>query len=95
MLRSRRVAFLAERMQILSSSSYGMSDEQYVNAVHSSNRLPARLTIYLAVLPSQVVRIVKDCAGCLEVDTVLSLVDPVLSFIPGKFHGRLCNGEYV
>ena len=66
-----------------------------MNAVHNSNRLPAQLTIYLAVLPSQVVRVVKNCPGCLEADTVLSLVDPVLSFFPGKFHGRLCNGEYV
>jgi len=29
----------------------GVSDEQQVNSVHDSNRLPSRLTVYLAVLP--------------------------------------------
>jgi hypothetical protein len=40
-------------------------------------------------------RIVKDQSGGLEADTVLLLVDPVLSFIPGKFHNRLGNDKYV
>jgi hypothetical protein len=52
-----------------------------MNAVDNSNRLPARLTVYLAVLPRQMMRIVKDQAGRLEADAVLLLVDPVLSFI--------------
>ena len=40
-------------------------------------------------------RIIKDQAGRLEADTVLSLVGLVLSFIPGKFHNRLCIDELV
>jgi len=40
-------------------------------------------------------RIVKDQAGRFEADAMLSLVDPVFSFVPGKFHNGLCVDEYV
>lgn len=41
------------------------------------------------------VRVVEDQFGRLEADTVLSLVDLILSFIPGKFRGSLCIDDYV
>jgi hypothetical protein len=66
-----------------------------MNSVHDSNRLPARLTVHLAVLPRQMMRIVKDQTGRLEADTVLAFVDSILSFIPGKFRSNLCIDEYV
>ncbi len=72
-----------------------MSDQQHVNSVHDSNRLPARLAVHFPVLPCQVVRIIEDQARRLEADAVLSLVDPVFSFVPGKFHNSPCVDEYV
>ena len=66
-----------------------------MNSVHDSHRLPAWLATHFPVLPCQMVRVVKDQAGCLETDAVLPLVDLILSFIPGKFHGSLCIDEYV
>jgi len=66
-----------------------------MDAAHNSNRLPARLTVHLAVLSRQVARVVKDRSGRLEADSVLLLVDSILSFILGKFHGGLCIDEYV
>jgi hypothetical protein len=72
-----------------------MSDQQQVNAVHDSNGLPAKLAVDFPVLSRQVVWIVEDEAGRLEADTVLSLVDPVFSFVPGKFHNGSCVDEYV
>ena len=66
-----------------------MSDHQQVNSVHDSNRLPARLAVYFPVLSRQMMGIVKDQAGRFETDTVLALVDPVFSFVPGKFHVAL------
>ena len=66
-----------------------------MNSVNDSNRLPAQLTLYLAVLPRQMVRIVENQAGRFEADAVLALVDPILSFIPGEFHDSPCIDEYV
>ncbi len=66
-----------------------MSDQQQMNAVHDSNRVPARLALHFPVLPCQVVRIVEDQNSGFETDAVLSLVDPVFSFVPGKFHVAL------
>ena len=56
-----------------------MSDQQHVNSVHDSNRLPARLAVHFPVLPCQVVRIVEGLNCGFETDAVLSLVDPVFS----------------
>ena len=54
-----------------------MSDQQQMNAVHDSNRLPARLALHFPILSRQMMRVIKDQAGRLEADAVLSLVDPV------------------
>ena len=66
-----------------------------MNAVRDPDRLPARLPIHFAVLPRQMVRIVKDQDCRLEADMVFTFVGSVLSFIPGKFNGSLCIDEYV
>ena len=72
-----------------------MSDQQHVNSVHDSNRLPAWLAVHFPVLSRQMMRIVKDQAGRFETDAVLSLVDPVFSFVPGKIPRGTCVDEYV
>jgi len=65
-----------------------VSDEQHVNAVHDSNRLPTPLALHLPILPREVLRIVKDQGSGLKPDAVLSSVELVLSFVPDKFHGQ-------
>jgi hypothetical protein len=44
--------------------------------------LPALLTVFDAVLPRDVQRVIEHQLGCYETDTVLSLVDFVFGIVP-------------
>jgi len=86
---------LIARISDVRMSDDCMSDQQQVNAVHDSNRLPARLAVHFPVLSCQVVRIIEDQNSGVKTDAMLSLIDPVFSFVPGKFHNGPCVDEYV
>src|SRR5712691_286618 len=58
----------------------------HANSAHHSNRLPARFAVYLPVLHTHMIRIVKHQDGGCEADAMFSLIDPVLALVPGELH---------
>jgi hypothetical protein len=90
MLRSCGVAFRAEMMRILSSSSSDpqgcVDDQQHLDTLCHPEGVPSQFALDFAVKTGQMGRIVKDQDCGLETDMVLSLVGPVLCFVPSKSH---------
>ena len=62
----------------------GVCHQEQDDTAHLARGLPALLTVFDAVLPRDVQRVIEHQLGCFETHAMLALVDFVFGIVPRK-----------